>query len=136
MKAARIHNFGGPKVIVLEDVPRPMPATGDVLVRVAAAGVGPLNALIRESKSTVSPPRPVATNTNLKVAQLPLGWEEHLTRGHSVLPKRITIFRRKNLKSRSRCNCRRALSGVNKLEKSFNNSVRSFGKECSETSEF
>lgn len=34
MKAARIHNFGGPEVIVLEDVPRPMPATGDVLVRV------------------------------------------------------------------------------------------------------
>ena len=24
MKAARIHNFGGPEVIVLEDVPRPI----------------------------------------------------------------------------------------------------------------
>ena len=65
MKAARIHNFGGPEVIVLEDVPRPMPATGDVLVRVAAAGVGPLNALIRESKSTVSPPRPLTLGSDL-----------------------------------------------------------------------
>ena len=45
MKAARIHNFGGPEVIVLEDVPRPMPATGDVLVRVAAAGVAPWDGL-------------------------------------------------------------------------------------------
>ena len=45
MKVARIHNFGGPEVIVLEDVPRPMPATGDVLVRVAAAGVAPWDAL-------------------------------------------------------------------------------------------
>jgi NADPH:quinone reductase-like Zn-dependent oxidoreductase len=40
MKAARIHNFGGPVVIVLEDVPCPMPATGDVVLRVAAPRVG------------------------------------------------------------------------------------------------
>ena len=65
MNAARIHNVGGPEVIVLEDVPRPMPATGDVLVRVAAAGVGPRNALIRESKSTVSPPRPLTLGSDL-----------------------------------------------------------------------
>ena len=65
MKAARIHNFGGPEVIVFEDVPRPMPATGEVLVRVAAAGVGPWDALIRESKSTVSPPRPLTLGSDL-----------------------------------------------------------------------
>jgi len=39
MKAARIHNFGGPEVIVIEDVPVPVPASGEVLVRVAAAGI-------------------------------------------------------------------------------------------------
>jgi NADPH:quinone reductase-like Zn-dependent oxidoreductase len=65
MKRHGIHNFGGPEVIVLEDVPRPMPATGDVLVRVAAAGVGPWDALIRESKSTVSPPRPRTLGSDL-----------------------------------------------------------------------
>jgi NADPH:quinone reductase-like Zn-dependent oxidoreductase len=54
MKAARIHNFGGPEVIVVEDVPRPVPATGEVLVCVAAAGVGPWDALIRKGKSKVS----------------------------------------------------------------------------------
>ncbi len=65
MKAAPIHNFGGPEVIVFEDVPRPMPATGDVLVRVAAAGVAPWDALIREGKSEVSPPPPLTLGSDL-----------------------------------------------------------------------
>jgi NADPH:quinone reductase-like Zn-dependent oxidoreductase len=65
MKAARIHNFGGPELIVLEDVPRPMPTTGDVLVRVAAAGVAPWDALIREGKSKVSPQPPLTLGSDL-----------------------------------------------------------------------
>src|SRR5262245_20181420 len=65
MKAARVHNFGGPEVIVVEDVPRPVPATGEVLVRVAAAGVGPWDALIREGKSKVSPPPPLTLGSDL-----------------------------------------------------------------------
>jgi NADPH:quinone reductase-like Zn-dependent oxidoreductase len=65
MKAARIHNFGGPEVIVVEDVPRPVPATGEVLVRVAAAGVGPWDALIRDGKSKVSPPPPLTLGSDL-----------------------------------------------------------------------
>jgi NADPH:quinone reductase-like Zn-dependent oxidoreductase len=65
MIAARIHDFGGPEVIVLEDVPRPMPATGEVLVHVAAAGVGPWDALIREGKSKVSPPPPLTLGSDL-----------------------------------------------------------------------
>ena len=65
MKAARIHNFGGPEVIVFEDVPRPMPATGEVLVRVAAAGVAPWDALIREGKSKVTPPPPLTLGSDL-----------------------------------------------------------------------
>jgi NADPH:quinone reductase-like Zn-dependent oxidoreductase len=39
MNAARIHRFGSPDVIVLEDIPRPVPAMREVLVRVAASGV-------------------------------------------------------------------------------------------------
>jgi NADPH:quinone reductase-like Zn-dependent oxidoreductase len=65
VKAARIHNFGGPEVIVVEDVPRPTPANGEVLVRVAAAGVGPWDALIREGKSKVSPPPPLTLGSDL-----------------------------------------------------------------------
>ena len=65
MKAARIHNFGGPEVIVVEDVPIPDPAPGEVLVRVAASGVGPWDALIREGKSRVSPPPPLTLGSDL-----------------------------------------------------------------------
>lgn len=41
MQAARINNYGGPEVIVIERIPRPEPATGQVLVRIKAAGVNP-----------------------------------------------------------------------------------------------
>jgi len=47
MIACRVHRFGGPDVITLEHVERPVPAEGEVLVRVAAAAVGPWDAWIR-----------------------------------------------------------------------------------------
>src|SRR5262245_63961750 len=65
MKAARIHRFGSPDVIVVEDIPRPTPAAGEVLVRVVAAGVAPWDALIREGKSKVSPPPPLTLGSDL-----------------------------------------------------------------------
>jgi len=65
MKAARIQSFGGPETIVIEDVPRPIPTTGEVLVRVVAAGVGPWDALIREGKSKVSPQPPLTLGSDL-----------------------------------------------------------------------
>jgi NADPH:quinone reductase len=39
MKAVRIHKFGGPEVMQIEDVPTPSPQAGQVLVRLAAAGL-------------------------------------------------------------------------------------------------
>ena len=65
MKAARIHRFGPPDVILVEEVPRPSPATGEVLVRIIAAGVAPWDALIREGKSKVSPPPPLTLGSDL-----------------------------------------------------------------------
>ena len=41
MKAIRIHEFGGPDQLALEDVPRPEPQANEVLLRVKAAGVNP-----------------------------------------------------------------------------------------------
>jgi NADPH:quinone reductase-like Zn-dependent oxidoreductase len=41
VKAVRIHSFGGPEALCLEDVPPPKPAPDEVLVRVHAAGVNP-----------------------------------------------------------------------------------------------
>jgi NADPH:quinone reductase-like Zn-dependent oxidoreductase len=48
MKAVRIHTYGGPEVLIYEDAPRPTPARGEVLVRVHAAGVNPVDWKVRE----------------------------------------------------------------------------------------
>jgi len=50
MKAARVLQFGPPNVIMNDDLPRPEPAGGQLLVRVKAAGVGNWDALVREGK--------------------------------------------------------------------------------------
>lgn len=65
MKAARIHQFGPPDVIVIDDVSQPKPGPGEVLVRVAAAGVGPWDALIREHKSVVKATLPLILGSDL-----------------------------------------------------------------------
>src|SRR5437899_4912803 len=48
MKAIRIHNYGGPEVLHYEDAPRPKPQAGEVLIRVHAAGVNPIDWKVRE----------------------------------------------------------------------------------------
>ena len=65
MKAVRIHRFGPPDVIVIDDLPTPAPSEGEVLIRVAAAGVGPWDALIREGGSKVSPQPPLTLGSDL-----------------------------------------------------------------------
>ncbi len=50
MKAVRVLQFGPPSVITNDDLPRPEPVDGQLLVRVKAAGVGNWDALIREGK--------------------------------------------------------------------------------------
>jgi NADPH:quinone reductase-like Zn-dependent oxidoreductase len=66
MKAARIHGFGSPDAIVIDDVPAPTPNEGEMLVRVVAAGVGPWDALIREGKlAASSPPLPLILGSDV-----------------------------------------------------------------------
>jgi NADPH:quinone reductase-like Zn-dependent oxidoreductase len=48
MKAIRIHSYGGLEVLKYEDAPRPQPQAGEVLVRVKAAGVNPIDWKVRE----------------------------------------------------------------------------------------
>jgi NADPH:quinone reductase-like Zn-dependent oxidoreductase len=48
MKAERVHAYGGPEVLQWEDVPRPEPGENEVLVRVRAAGVNPIDWKLRE----------------------------------------------------------------------------------------
>jgi NADPH:quinone reductase-like Zn-dependent oxidoreductase len=47
MKAVRMHEYGGPEVLRYEDAPRSEPADGEVLVRVHAAAVNPVDWKIR-----------------------------------------------------------------------------------------
>src|SRR3954469_1265177 len=47
-KAVRIYDFGGPDVLRYEDVPKPEPTADEILVRVHAAGVNPVDWKIRE----------------------------------------------------------------------------------------
>jgi len=48
MKAVRIHEYGGPEALKYEEAPRPDPGQSEVLVRVHAAGVNPIDWKIRE----------------------------------------------------------------------------------------
>jgi len=50
MKAIVVHEYGGPEVLKYEDALRPEPKENEVLVRVIAAGVNPVDALIRSGK--------------------------------------------------------------------------------------
>jgi NADPH:quinone reductase-like Zn-dependent oxidoreductase len=43
MKAIVVHQYGGPEVLKFEDYPDPVPAPGEVLVRVAATSVNPID---------------------------------------------------------------------------------------------
>jgi NADPH:quinone reductase-like Zn-dependent oxidoreductase len=43
MKAIVVHQYGGPEVLKFEDYPDPVPGPGEVLVRVAAASVNPID---------------------------------------------------------------------------------------------
>ena len=47
MQSVRIHAFGGPEVLALETAPTPEPQSGEILVRVHAAGVNPVDYKIR-----------------------------------------------------------------------------------------
>lgn len=47
MQAIRVHQFGDPEVMQVEEVPTPSPGPGQVLVRVHASGVNPVDTYIR-----------------------------------------------------------------------------------------
>jgi len=65
MMAWRVHEFGPPDVMNFEQVPRPTPGQGEVLVKVEAAGVGPWDAWIRAGKSALLQPLPLTPGSDL-----------------------------------------------------------------------
>src|SRR3984885_13888070 len=58
MRAIQVHEFGGPEVLKLEEIPTPKPAAGQVLVKVHAAGVNPYDPYMRSGTYAIKPPLP------------------------------------------------------------------------------
>ncbi len=58
MKAIRVHEFGGPEQLRLEDVADPQVGPGQVVVRIGAAGVNPVETYIRTGTHAVKPELP------------------------------------------------------------------------------
>jgi NADPH2:quinone reductase len=58
MKAVQIHEFGGPEVMGLADVPQPEPRPGQVLIRVTGAGINFADTHFRTDDYHVSAPLP------------------------------------------------------------------------------
>jgi NADPH:quinone reductase-like Zn-dependent oxidoreductase len=57
MRAVRIHEDGGPEVLVLEEAPDPAPGPGEVLVRLRASALNHLDVWIRKGLPSVPKPR-------------------------------------------------------------------------------
>lgn len=58
MNAIRVHEFGQPEVMKREEVPDPSPGAGEVVVRVYAVGVNPVDTYIRSGLYPSRPPLP------------------------------------------------------------------------------
>jgi NADPH2:quinone reductase len=58
MKAVQISRFGGPEVLQTVEVPTPIPAAGQLLVRLRSIGVNLADALTRMDRYAVTPPLP------------------------------------------------------------------------------
>jgi len=58
MKSIRVHEFGGPEVLKLDEVPKPKAAAGEILVRIHAAGVNPYDTYMRAGTYALKPPLP------------------------------------------------------------------------------
>ncbi|HEY2355285.1 MAG TPA: zinc-binding dehydrogenase [Gaiellaceae bacterium] len=57
MRAVRIHEDGGPEVLVLEEAPDPVAAAGEVLVQLKASSLNRLDVFIRKGLPSVPKPR-------------------------------------------------------------------------------
>src|SRR5690349_8202261 len=65
MKALLSREPGGPETLQVEDVPDPVPAAGELLVRVRACSINYPDVLIIEDKYQLKPPRPFAPGSEI-----------------------------------------------------------------------
>ena len=79
MRAVRVHEFGDPDVLQVEEVPQPEPVQGEVLVRVQAAGVNPFEAYVREGRYTELPALPYTPGCDAAGARVDTGERVYVT---------------------------------------------------------
>ncbi len=73
MKAIRVHQFGGPEVLKLEEVPDPQMGPAQVLVQVRAAGVNPVDAYIRTGTYASKPNLPYTPGSDAAGVMIAVG---------------------------------------------------------------
>lgn len=56
MKAIKIHEFGGPEVMKLEEVERPLPQADEILIKMYASGVNPADYIVRQGGNEILKP--------------------------------------------------------------------------------
>nr|WP_315424754.1 NADP-dependent oxidoreductase [uncultured Pedobacter sp.] len=83
MKAVRIHEFGGPEVLSIDEIPVPQPAPDEVLIKVHATSVNPVDWKIREGHRKVKFPGKLP---------LTLGWDVSGT--IEALGEKVSAFRK------------------------------------------
>ncbi len=91
MKAVVMHEYGGPDVLKYEDVPDPVPGKGEVLIRMAAASINPVDLWQRAG----------TTKASLRV-EFPaiIGWDLSGTvvPGPSILTRSCVLLRPASLR--------------------------------------
>jgi NADPH:quinone reductase-like Zn-dependent oxidoreductase len=73
VRAIRIHGFGGIDTMRLDEIPRPVPGAGEVLIAVNAAGVGPWDRLVREGRSGLGQALPLIVGSDVSGTVAALG---------------------------------------------------------------
>jgi NADPH2:quinone reductase len=58
MKAIRVHEFGAPEVMQIEEIPDPVAGAGEVVVRIESAGVNPVDTYVRSGVYATLPELP------------------------------------------------------------------------------
>jgi NADPH:quinone reductase-like Zn-dependent oxidoreductase len=85
MHAIRIHKFGGPEVLKEDSLPVPEPGAGEILVRVDAASVNPVDGKIREGKFLNVAALPLTLGRDLSgVVEACGGGVQGVTRGEAI----------------------------------------------------
>lgn len=88
MKAIRFHEHGGPEVLRYEDVPDPVPGSGQVLLRVLAAGVNYADASRRKGGTSYPRPTPLPFSPGSEV----VGIVEKLGDGVTSVERGATVM--------------------------------------------